>query len=262
MSDAFELDDPTVAAGNPFSGKNSSLERSLRARKQPRDKKCRWVPTGAALTADLRLPDGTSVSIEGKAIGGTAEREGEKNFIRMLMDEGYEQYGIEPDILASAKGIGGGFPMGACLATEKAAAGMVIGTHGSTFGGNPLAMAVGNAVLDVVLEPGFLEHVQQMSLLLKQRLAELKDRHPAVIAEIRGQGLLLGLRTHVTNNDFVAAARDQKLITISAGDNVVRLVPPLIVDEAEIGEAARRIGAACEALEAEMRALARRGAAE
>jgi acetylornithine/N-succinyldiaminopimelate aminotransferase len=174
----------------------------------------------------------------------------------------YEWSGIEPDIMAIAKGIGGGFPMGACLATAEAAKGMTTGVHGTTFGGNPLAMAVGNAVLDVVLEPGFLDHVRQMSLLLKQRLAALMDRHPAVIAELRGQGLMLGLRTHVANTDFVDVARDQKLLTITAGDNVVRLLPPLIVGEAEIGEALARLDRTCEALEEEMRALARRGAAE
>jgi acetylornithine/N-succinyldiaminopimelate aminotransferase len=174
----------------------------------------------------------------------------------------HEWSGVSPDIMAIAKGIGGGFPMGACLATVEASKGMTAGVHGSTFGGNPLAMAVGNAVLDVVLAPGFLDHVQRMALLMKQRLAELLDRHPAVIAEIRGQGLLLGLRTHVPNNDFVNAARDQKLLTVGAGDNVVRLVPPLIVNEAEVGEAVRRLGRACEALEREMRALAQRGAAE
>jgi acetylornithine/N-succinyldiaminopimelate aminotransferase len=174
----------------------------------------------------------------------------------------HEWSGIEPDIMAIAKGIGGGFPMGACLATAEAGKGMTAGVHGTTFGGNPLAMAVGNAVLDVVLAPGFLDHVQRMGLLLKQRLAGLADRHPAVIAELRGQGLMLGLRTHVTNNDFVDAARAQRLLTISAGDNVVRLLPPLIIGEAEIAEAARRLERTCEELEEEMRSLARRGAAE
>ncbi len=174
----------------------------------------------------------------------------------------YEWTGITPDIMSVAKGIGGGFPMGACLATAEAAKGMTVGTHGTTFGGNPLAMAVGNAVLDVVLEPGFLQKVESMGLLLKQRLAELKDRHPAVIAEIRGQGLMMGIRTHVPNTDFIAAVRDRHLILITAGDNVARLLPPLIVTEAEIGEAVNRLDAACTAMEAELKTLARRGAAE
>jgi acetylornithine/N-succinyldiaminopimelate aminotransferase len=174
----------------------------------------------------------------------------------------HEWAGVTPDIMSIAKGIGGGFPMGACLATAEAAKGMTVGTHGTTFGGNPLAMAVGNAVLDVVLEPGFLEHVERMGLFLKQRLAELKDRHPAIVADIRGQGLLMGIRTHVANTDFVAAARNARLILIPAGDNVARLLPPLIVTEAEIGEAVDRLDAACTALEAELKAVAQRGAAE
>src|SRR4051794_5594409 len=173
----------------------------------------------------------------------------------------HEWSGVSPDIMAIAKGIGGGFPLGACLATSEAASGMTIGSHGTTFGGNPLAMAVGNAVLDVVLALGFLDHVQRMSLLLKQRLAALKDRHSGVIAEIRGQGLLVGLRTHVPNTDVVAAARDRKLLTIAAGDNVVRLLPPLIVTEAEIAQAVEMLDAACTALEAQVRADADRGAA-
>jgi acetylornithine/N-succinyldiaminopimelate aminotransferase len=173
----------------------------------------------------------------------------------------HEWAGIQPDIMAIAKAIGGGFPMGACLATAAAAKGMVPGTHGTTFGGNPLAMAVGNAVLDVVLEPGFLESVRQKALLLKQRLANLKDHHPAVIAEIRGEGMMLGLRLHVPNADFVRATEAERLLTIAAGDNVVRLLPPLIVDDAEIGEAVARLDRACAALEAEMRAGVK-GAAE
>jgi acetylornithine/N-succinyldiaminopimelate aminotransferase len=173
----------------------------------------------------------------------------------------HEWSGVSPDIMAIAKGIGGGFPMGACLATAEAAKGMTVGSHGTTFGGNPLAMAVGNAVLDIVLAPGFLRHVEQMGLLLKQRLAEMKDRHPAIVAEIRGQGLMVGLRTHIPNTDLVAAARRQKLLTIAAGDNVVRLLPPLIVAGAEVAEAITKLDAACVALEAQIKA-AERGAAE
>jgi acetylornithine/N-succinyldiaminopimelate aminotransferase len=174
----------------------------------------------------------------------------------------YEWTGVTPDIMSIAKGIGGGFPLGACLATAEAAKGMTLGTHGTTFGGNPLAMAVGNAVLDVVLEPGFLERVERLGLVLKQRLAELKDRHPAVIAEIRGQGLMMGIRTNLPVQDFIAAARDQKLILIGAGENVARLLPPLIVTETEVGEAIDRLDAACSALEAELKAVAQPGAAE
>jgi acetylornithine/N-succinyldiaminopimelate aminotransferase len=174
----------------------------------------------------------------------------------------YEWSGVTPDIMSVAKGIGGGFPLGACLATAEAAKGMTLGTHGTTFGGNPLAMAVGNAVLDVILEPGFLESVERKGLLLKQRLAELKDRYPSVIAEVRGQGLMMGLRTVVPNTDFVNAARAQKLIVIGAGDNVVRLLPPLIITESDLAEAIHRLDAACAALEAEQKTSARQGAAQ
>jgi acetylornithine/N-succinyldiaminopimelate aminotransferase len=149
----------------------------------------------------------------------------------------HQRAGVTPDIMAIAKGIGGGFPLGACLATAEAAKGMTPGTHGSTFGGNPLAMAVGHAVLDVVLAPGFLDKVRQTGLLIKQRLAELKDRHPDVIAEIRGEGLLIGLRALVPAGDLVAALRDEGLLTVAAGENVVRLLPPLTIGEAEVGEA-------------------------
>jgi acetylornithine/N-succinyldiaminopimelate aminotransferase len=172
----------------------------------------------------------------------------------------YEWTGIKPDVAAIAKGIGGGFPLGACLATAEAAKGMVAGTHGSTFGGNPLAMSVGNAVLDVVLAPRFLENVQRTALLLKQRLAELKDRYKAVIAEVRGEGLLIGLRMLVPNGDLVAAAREEGLLTAAAGENVVRLLPPLIVGEAEVAECVSRLDAACRKLEATLGAT--RGAAE
>jgi acetylornithine/N-succinyldiaminopimelate aminotransferase len=150
---------------------------------------------------------------------------------------GYMRSGIAPDIMALAKALGGGFPIGACLGTAEAAKGMTVGTHGSTFGGNPLATRVGNAVLDVVLSPGFLDHSRRMALLLKQRLAELKDRYPTVITEIRGEGLLIGLRCVAPNGDVVAALRNEKLLTVAAGDNVVRLLPPLIVNEQEIAEA-------------------------
>lgn len=171
----------------------------------------------------------------------------------------HEWAGIKPDIMAIAKGIGGGFPLGACLATTEASNGMVPGTHGTTFGGNPLAMAVGNAVLDVVLEDGFLDRVRQMALLLKQRLAEIKDRHPAVIAEVRGEGLMIGLKLHPTNTDLVRAAEQEGLLLIAAGDNVVRLLPPLVIGEDEVGEAIDRLDRACAKVEATLQPV--RGAA-
>ena len=161
----------------------------------------------------------------------------------------YEWAGIEPDIMALAKGLGGGFPMGAFLATEAAAAGMIAGTHGSTFGGNPLAMAVGYAVLDVVAKPEFLAEVARKGLLLKQRLAELKDRYPAVIDEVRGEGLMMGLKLKPPVGDMIAAAQEQHVLGVPAGDNVMRLLPALIVSDAEIGEAVARIGKAAAALE-------------
>jgi len=153
----------------------------------------------------------------------------------------HEWPGVTPDIMAIAKGIGGGFPLGACLATEAAAAGMVAGTHGSTYGGNPLAMAAGNAVLDVVLADGFLERVRDTALRLKQQLAMLKDEYPSVIEEVRGQGLLLGLKLKVLNTDFAAALRDRHVLSVGAGDNVLRILPPLIAGEAEIAEATKAI---------------------
>ena len=161
----------------------------------------------------------------------------------------HEWAGITPDIMAVAKGIGGGFPLGACLATEDAAQGMTAGTHGSTFGGNPLATAVGNAVLDVVLEDGFLDNVLRQSINLKQKLERLKDQHPSVIEEIRGSGLMMGIKCKVPNTALQKAALDEKLLVIGAGDNVVRLLPPLIVTDADVTEAVIKLEAACIALE-------------
>jgi acetylornithine/N-succinyldiaminopimelate aminotransferase len=157
----------------------------------------------------------------------------------------YQRYGVAPDIMALAKALGGGFPLGACLATAESAKGMTAGTHGSTFGGNPLAMAVGNAVLDVMLAPGFLDRVRRTGLVFKQKLAEIRDLYPSVIAEVRGEGLLVGLRAVVPNAELVDELRAERMITAAAGDNVVRLLPPLIVSDDEIAEAVRRIELAC-----------------
>jgi acetylornithine/N-succinyldiaminopimelate aminotransferase len=163
----------------------------------------------------------------------------------------YEQVGVAPDIMGVAKGIGGGFPMGAVLATEAAAAALTAGTHGSTFGGNPLAMAVGNAVLDEVLAPGFLDDVKHKAGLLRQRLAAVADGHPDIVAEVRGLGLMLGVRIRdgVAVGDVVSAARENRLLTVPAGDNTMRLLPPLNCTDEEIGEAAGRLDAACASLE-------------
>lgn len=163
----------------------------------------------------------------------------------------HEWAGITPDIMAIAKGIGGGFPLGACLTTEEAGKGMVAGTHGSTYGGNPLAMAVGNAVLDVVAQPEFLETVRQTARDLAQRLAELKDRYGDIVEDVRGSGLLIGLKLRVPNTAFVARGRDHGILTVGAGDNVVRLLPPLIIGDAEIQEAYKCLEATCAAMRAE-----------
>jgi acetylornithine/N-succinyldiaminopimelate aminotransferase len=157
----------------------------------------------------------------------------------------YQRAGVTPDIMTVAKALGGGFPVGACLGTAEAAKGMTPGTHGSTFGGNPLAMAVGNAVMDEMLAPGFIAHVRDMELLLKQRLAEIKDRYGGVIAEVRGEGLLMGLRMVPPAGEMVDELRAEKMLTVAAGDNVVRLLPPLIIGESEVGEAVARIDRAC-----------------
>jgi acetylornithine/N-succinyldiaminopimelate aminotransferase len=164
----------------------------------------------------------------------------------------HEWSGITPDIMSIAKGIGGGFPMGACLATEAAAVGMTAGTHGTTFGGNPLAMAVGNAVLDVVLAEGFLDHVNALSISFKQKLAAFADSHPRVVEGVRGEGLLTGIKTRVPNTEFQAAARAAGLLSVGAGDNVVRLIPPLTITEADLSEAMVRLERAAQSIEAEL----------
>jgi acetylornithine/N-succinyldiaminopimelate aminotransferase len=160
----------------------------------------------------------------------------------------YKRLGVTPDVMSLAKALGGGFPIGAVLASASAAAGMAPGSHGSTFGGNPLAVAAANAVLDVMLKPGFFDHVQKMSLLLKQKLASVVDRYPSVLSEVRGEGLLIGVKAVVPSGDLVAALRDQKLLTVGAGDNVVRFLAPLIVTEAEIDQSIQCLEHACAAL--------------
>ncbi|MBL8572988.1 MAG: aspartate aminotransferase family protein [Hyphomicrobiaceae bacterium] len=173
----------------------------------------------------------------------------------------HEWAGITPDIMAIAKSLGGGFPVGACLATAEAASGMVPGTHGSTYGGNPLAMAVANAVLEVMLAPGFLDSVAMKGLQLKQKLAGLVDAHPAVFETVRGSGLMLGLKCRVPSTEVVAGARDHKLLTVGAGDNVVRLLPALIITEAEMDQAIARLEATAVDIEAKLAAQSKKGAA-
>jgi acetylornithine/N-succinyldiaminopimelate aminotransferase len=160
----------------------------------------------------------------------------------------YKRLGVTPDVMSLAKALGGGFPIGAVLASAEAASGMAPGSHGSTFGGNPLAVAAANAVLDVMLKPGFFDHVQKMSLLLKQKLASAVDRYPSILAEVRGEGLLIGVKAVVPSADLVAALRDERLLTVGAGDNVVRFLAPLIVSEAEIEHSVQSLERACTAL--------------
>tara|TARA_B100001939_G_scaffold348106_1_gene372712 strand:+ start:10479 stop:11732 length:1254 start_codon:yes stop_codon:yes gene_type:complete len=155
---------------------------------------------------------------------------------------------VTPDILATAKGIGGGFPLGACLARDHVAQCMTAGSHGSTYGGNPLAMAVGNAVLDVLLAKGFLEHVDSMSYELRKSLVKLGATYPDVIELVRGMGLMLGLKLKVPVPDFVAEALNNKLMVIGAADNTVRLLPPLIITEEHIEEALAKLEKTCQTL--------------
>ncbi|MEN2788741.1 aspartate aminotransferase family protein [Sphingomonas oligophenolica] len=157
----------------------------------------------------------------------------------------HEHYGVTPDIAALAKGIGGGFPLGACLATEEAAKGMVIGTHGSTYGGNPLAMAAGEAVLDVLLEPGFLENVTAMGERLRSGLEQMIPNHDHLFESVRGKGLMLGIKLKSDSRRFVAHCRDNHgLLTVAAGENVVRILPPLVIDESHIAECIEKLSEA------------------
>ena len=157
----------------------------------------------------------------------------------------HEHYGLTPDIAAVAKGIGGGFPLGACLATEEAAKGMVIGTHGSTYGGNPLAMAAGEAVLDVLLEPGFLENVTAMGERLRSGLEQMMPNHDHLFDSVRGKGLMLGIKLKSDSRRFVAHCRDNHgLLTVAAGENVVRILPPLVIDESHIAECIEKLSEA------------------
>ena len=157
----------------------------------------------------------------------------------------HEHYGITPDIMATAKGIGGGFPMGACLATENAAQGMVIGTHGSTYGGNPLAMAAGSAVLDVILADGFMDKVTATGDRLRGALEQMIPNHDTLFDHVRGKGLMLGLKLKSDSRAFVAHCRDNHgLLTVAAGDNVVRILPPLVIEESHIVECIEKLSAA------------------
>jgi len=162
----------------------------------------------------------------------------------------HEWSGVKPDVVATAKGIGGGFPLGACLATEKAAVGMTYGTHGSTYGGNPLAMAVGNAALDVILGDGFLANVVRMGEVLEKRFKAIAAAHPKIFGGVRGMGLLRGFECKIPNGDVIAALRRHGMLVVGGGDNVIRLLPPLIIDESHVEHAAEIVDRACRELEA------------
>ena len=162
----------------------------------------------------------------------------------------HQWYDVEPDIMGIAKGIGAGFPLGACLAREEVALAMGPGTHGSTYGGNPLAMAMGNAVLDVVLEDGFIEGVNEKAIVFRQYLSELLDTYPDLLEDVRGSGLLLGMKARVPNVELVAAMRDQGLLVVAAGSNVIRILPPLVVTDEDMREIMNRMRAGLDAYKA------------
>ncbi|PIB24191.1 acetylornithine transaminase [Amylibacter kogurei] len=186
----------------------------------------------------------------------------DQNGILLILDEiqcgmgrtgklfAHEWAGVTPDIMAIAKGIGGGFPLGACLATERAASGMVAGTHGSTYGGNPLACAVGKAVMNIVADDTFLTGVGEKAGLFRQKLEGLVANHPDIFEEVRGSGLMLGIKCKVTNIDVVNAGYDAQILTVPGGDNVIRLLPPLNISNDEIATAVDRLDQAATALEA------------
>jgi len=180
----------------------------------------------------------------------------DENGILLILDEvqsayrtgnflAFESSGVSPDIVPIAKGIGGGFPLGACMVTKKVSIGMTAGTHGSTFGGNPLAMAVGNAVLDIIFEKDFLNNVKIKGKYFDKGLNKIKDKYPKIIDEVRGIGLMKGLKFHVDNNDFMKRLMKNKMLTVKAEENVIRLFPPLIVNNSELDEAIDKIEIVC-----------------
>ena len=180
----------------------------------------------------------------------------DKHEILLILDEvqcayrtgnffAFEKSGIIPDIVPIAKGIGGGFPLGACLVTKKVSIGMTPGTHGSTFGGNPLAMAVGNAVLDVIFKKGFLENVKEKGKYFDQGLNKIKNQYPKIIEEVRGAGLMKGLKVLVDNTEFIKKLMNHRILALKAEENVIRLFPPLIVQNEELDEAISKIDKVC-----------------
>ncbi|MBY0563340.1 MAG: aspartate aminotransferase family protein [Hyphomonadaceae bacterium] len=212
-------------------------------------------PTTAAVILEPVQGEGGVRAVPEQCLRGLRELADEEGFL-IIFDEvqsgagrtgkmwAHQWSGIAPDIMAVAKGVGGGFPMGAFLATREAAKGMVRGVHGTTFGGNPLAMAVGNACYDELSKPEFMAHVNKVANQLGQALESVKDRHPELVADVRGKGLLRGLKLTMDPKPIQGALRDRKVLVGVAGDNVLRMAPPLIINEAEIAQAIDAIGAA------------------
>ncbi len=217
------------------------------------------TPQTAAVAVELVQGEGGIVPLDPDYVRGLRAMADEFGLL-LIFDEvqtgmgrtgklfAYEWTGVTPDVMALAKGLGGGFPVGACLATESVAKYMTAGTHGSTFGGNPLAMAAANAVLDVMLEPGFMEHVQKVAGYLWAKLTPLVGKHSKVFETARGKGLMIGLKCRVPNGDVVTRFMNEGLLTVGAGDNVVRLLPPLIITEAEVDAAVAMIDRAAVSL--------------
>ena len=210
----------------------------------------------AGIMIETILGEGGIKEVPDYCLKGLRELCDEKNLL-LILDEvqcgigrtgdffAFEKSGIVPDIVPIAKGIGGGFPLGACLLTKKISVGMTPGTHGSTFGGNPLAMAVGNGVLDIILQDGFLDNVKKISKYFDQELIGLKKKYSKVILEVRGRGLLKGLKLAVDNTKFIETLMKYKMLVVKAEEQVIRLFPALIVSKKEIDEAISKINKAC-----------------
>jgi len=209
----------------------------------------------AAIMVETIMGEGGIKEIPDYCLKGLREICDENNLL-LILDEvqsayrtgsffAFEKSGVTPDIVPIAKGIGGGFPLGACLVTKKASAGMTPGTHGSTFGGNPLAMAVGNAVLDIIFSKDFLKNVEKKGKYFHQELNKIKDKYPKTIKEVRGRGLIKGIKVEKDNVEFIEKLMQHKMLTVKAEENVIRLFPPLIVNNNELDEAINKIEIVC-----------------
>ena len=210
----------------------------------------------AAIMIETIMGEGGIKTVPDYCLKGLRDLCDEKNIL-LILDEvqsayrtgdffAFEKSGIVPDIVPIAKGIGGGFPLGACLVTKKVSAGMTPGTHGSTFGGNPLAMAAGNAVLDILFEKDFFKKVKQKGDYFDSELNKIKNKYPKIISEVRGEGLMKGIKVLVDNIKFIKNLMNHKMLTVKAEENVIRLFPPLTVENKEIDEAIKKIQKVCE----------------